>query len=108
MSIDVENNNGVCRVVVKDEMTIYTAAAMKTDLMDQLTRCDELEISLQDVSEMDSAGLQLMLLLKSEEQKLKKELRFVKHSQAVIDVLEILDLVAHFGDPIVLPAGEAQ
>ena len=104
MIINVDASSGVCHIDIKDEMTIYTASTLKHELLDQLTHHDSLQVSLEGVTEMDSAGVQIMLLLKKEQQSLKKELRFVKHSQPVIDVLEMFNLSGHFGDPIVLPA----
>ncbi len=86
-------------------MTIYTVVTLKEDLLGHLENCKELEVSLEEVSEMDSAGLQLMLVMRLEASRTDKELHFVKHSSAVIDMLETLNLAAHLGDPIVLPAG---
>ncbi len=105
MTIKVEKKGDVSHLSIDDEMTIYSAAALKDDLLGHLEAGKELEISLENVSEMDSAGLQLMLVLRSEATRTEKELHFVNHSPAVIDVLETLNLVAWFGDPIVLPAG---
>lgn len=106
MAIKVDKKGEVSHLSIEDEMTIYSAATLKDDLLGHLEASKELEVSLENVSEMDSAGLQLMLVLRSEATRTEKQLRFVKHSPAVIDVLETLDLAAYFGDPIVIPAGE--
>ncbi|MBV7296958.1 STAS domain-containing protein [Enterovibrio paralichthyis] len=105
MSIDVNSKDGISHLSINDEMTIYTATAMKNELVDKLCHCHEMEISLENVSEIDSAGVQILIALRQEAAQLKKEMRFVKHSAAVLDVFETLNLAAHFGDPIVLPAG---
>lgn len=102
-----QHNPGQGQFAVQDEMTIYTAAEMKTQLLEQLNLCDELEISLAGVSELDSAGVQIILMLRHEADRQGKKVHFVHHSPAVLDVLEILNLVAYLGDPVVLPAGEA-
>lgn len=107
MGLEVVQKQGVCHASVKDEMTIYTAAEMKNNLIELLNQHDELEISLENVSEMDSAGVQVILLLRHEARHFEKELRFVKHSAAVIQVLETLNLLTYLGDPVVLPAGES-
>ncbi len=105
MSIEVKRNQENCEFIVTDEMTIYTASQMKKAFLDNLDGCRNVEVSLEHVGEMDSAGLQLMLMLSVEAKRQDIELHFTRHSAAVIDVLETLNLVAHFADPIVIPAG---
>ena len=51
---------------IEGELTIYTAAAIKQQLDQLLGRSAELEIELSQVSEMDTAGLQLLILAKRE------------------------------------------
>lgn len=104
MTIEVTQKDGNCTLVINDEMTIYTAATMKSDLLSHMDPCNEMEVSLEGVTEMDSAGLQVLLMLHQEAGRLQKTLHFVNHSEAVIDVIETLNLAAHFGDPIVMPA----
>lgn len=106
MAIEVQHNQDQCRVVINDELTIYTAAEMKTRLLELLADNRLLEISLAGVSEIDSAGVQIILLLRREAERLEKELIFVNHSTAVLDVLELLNLVSYLGDPVVIPAKE--
>lgn len=96
----------MCQILISDEMTIYTAAEYKKELTGYLSDSDEVEISLQEVTELDSAGLQIMLLLNSEAKLHGKELRFVNHSPAVIEVFELLNLASFFDDPTVLLAAE--
>lgn len=104
MSIEINKENGVCQLAVNDEMTIYTAATFKEEFLGHLAGCQEMEVNLSGVSEMDSAGLQIMLMLRLEASRTDKQVQFTNHSEAVIDVLEMLNLAAHFGDPIILPA----
>ena len=106
MSIEFNNNQGSGVLMIDDEMTIYTAATLKNELMGYLNDCHELEVSLEKVREMDSTGLQIMLLLHAEAERQNKVLRFVRHSSVVIDILELLNLAGYFGDPIVFFAQE--
>ncbi|MCE0558841.1 MULTISPECIES: STAS domain-containing protein [unclassified Motilimonas] len=106
MSIEAKEHNGAHFLEINDELTIYTAAMMKQELQDVLSKQDELEISLECVSDIDSAGIQILILLHQQAKKKGKTLRFIKHNRQVIDVLETLNLEALFGDPIVLPAKE--
>ena len=101
-------SGGACEHRLEGELTIYHAARLKEDLLGELGRCQSLTIDLSGVDEMDSAGLQIMLMLEREAEHAGKEFRFVGHSAAVIDVLETLNLVSHFGDPIIQLAGETK
>jgi len=64
---------------------------------------DEVEVDLSGVNEIDTAGLQLMLQLK---RKCGTRLRLVNHSPAVLQILDLSNLGAQFGDPVVLRSGE--
>jgi len=86
------------------EMTIYRAAELKGLLLGALAGQRALEIDLADVSEIDSAGVQLLVMAKQAAQAQGIELRLVRHSPPVIDVFELLDLAGHFGDPLLVPA----
>ena len=55
---------------------------------------------------MDTAGLQLLLLVKRESLKAGKVLRLTGHSPASLDVLERYNLGAYFGDPEVVSSRE--
>jgi anti-anti-sigma factor len=85
-------------------MTIYTAAEYKNQLIDQLAECQELELNLSKIDEMDTAGLQILLILKREAEVGGRQLRLVNHSRAVYEILELLNMQGHFGDPVVIPA----
>jgi len=104
MSVEMNQTDEGCELVIDDEMTIYTAATLKQELLDKVSGCSHISVSLEKVSEMDTAGLQIMLMLFDEARRQHQQLHFVNHSAAVVDVLETMNLVAHFGDPVVMPA----
>jgi len=85
---------------ITGEMTIYTAAEQKGQLLAFIESGESLEINLSQVSELDTAGTQLLILAKQEAASAKKRLRFVMHSNAVLDVLELANLTTVFGDPL--------
>jgi len=85
---------------ITGEMTIYTAAEQKGQLLAFIESGESLEINLSQVSELDTAGTQLLILAKQEAANAKKRLRFVMHSNAVLDVLELANLTTVFGDPL--------
>lgn len=98
MTINAVDQNGTVHIAIQGDMTIYTASEQKNQLAGYLKPKRELQIDLAAVSEIDSAGLQLLLWLKQE----AGQLSLINHSRAVVEVLELLHLTAHFGDPIVL------
>jgi len=85
-------------------MTIYSAATMKESLLAALAKGDEFEVNLEKVTEMDTSGAQLLVAFRRACERDGKDLRIVKHSPPVVEVLEALGLTAFFGDPVVLPA----
>lgn len=94
------------RVGIVDDMTIYNASAQKQQLLDALAAHDEIEIDLSAVAEIDTAGIQLLILVKREAGRLGKHTVFVAHSAAVREVVDFLNLAASFGDPMLIPARE--
>ena len=93
-------------IAINEDMTIYNAAAQKPLLLDALNSCDELDLDLSQVGEMDTAGFQILLLTKREALKAEKKVRLTAHSKAVTDLLDLYNMASYFGDPMVLPAKE--
>jgi ABC-type transporter Mla MlaB component len=87
---------------IDDELTIFTAAEQKNSLLTFLQSGEALDINLANVTEIDTAGLQLLILLKREAADAGKTLNFVMHSKAVLDILELANLTTAFGDQVVL------
>ncbi len=102
MTISIKVSKGVCHASVTGEMTIYHAAEMKGELLSCLGHGTEVEIDLSEVSEMDTAGFQLLLLAKREAAKVGKPLRLVAHSTATLEVLDLYNMASYFGDPVIM------
>lgn len=88
---------------VAGEFNIYSAAQLKDELLGLLANHTQLEIDLGAVDDFDSSGVQILLLLKREAQRQNRSLAFIQHSPAVREVLDLLNLVAELGDPLVIP-----
>ena len=89
------------------ELSIYRAAELRETLLQALAGLSTgalLELNLAGVSELDSAGVQLLMAAKKSAHATRHALHLVGHSPAVIEVFERLDLASHFGDPLLLPA----
>lgn len=89
---------------IEGEMTIYRAAELKQTLLASLDQAEELEVDLTAVTELDTAGVQILILAKQQALARQRKLRLIAHSPAVLDVLELLNLAAYFGDPLVIPS----
>ena len=90
-----------------EDLTIYHALEQKRLLLDALAAADDLELDLAQVSEIDSAGLQLLILLKNEALRAGKRVSIVAHSQSIRSVIDFCNLAAVLGDPLLIPAAEA-
>ncbi len=91
-------------LAINESLTIYHALELKDKLLDALAQTSELELNLAQVHEMDTAGLQLLVMLKKEALRTGKCVRIVAHSQAVSELVEFCNMAVEFGDPLVIPA----
>ena len=93
------------RLTLETDLTIYNAPDHKRTLLAALEQANVVELDLAQVAEIDSAGLQVLLLAKRESLAAAKELRIVGHSPAVHELLDFFNVASYFGDPLVIPAG---
>jgi anti-anti-sigma factor len=87
------------RIVLEGELNIYTAGAQRQCLLDAMGKDGDMEVDLSRVSEIDSAGLQLMLAAKREAAAHDRQLLFTGFSQAVLEIIELCDLADPLGQP---------
>lgn len=85
------------------ELTIFCAVEAKQTLLGALAPGVTVDCDLSGVTEFDTAGVQLLMLAKREAAARGAVLRFVGHSPSVLGAFDLLDLGAHFGDPLVMP-----
>ena len=91
-----------CRLKVEGEMTIYHAHELKDGLLEMLDQCTALDVNLAEVTEMDTCGAQILLMAKREAVRRARKLAYQEHSPATLEVIEILNLAGHYGDPLIL------
>ena len=84
---------------IEGEFTIFRAMELKPVLL-ATPLADEVDLS--GVTELDTAGVQLLMLLKKTALKQQRNVTLVAHSPAVIEVFELLNVVAHFGDHLLM------
>lgn len=104
--IRVVEQDGKCLAYIDGEMTIYNAMDLKEKLLPVLGETRELELNLANVTEIDSAGVQLLMLARKERDAHEHALTLTDHSSAVLDVFELMGLVTYFNDPVVLAGGK--
>ena len=90
--------SGRVRLTLEGELTIYGAAELQARLVAALADAPEgLDIDLAGVTDIDSAGVQLLLATKKSLQARERDLQLIAPSEAVLEVLDFLDLSDHLG-----------
>lgn len=102
MMIHIETAKGLRRMRVEGDVNIYSATEFKRQLLDQLGAAPVVEVNLSRVGEMDTAGFQVLYLAKREAAKNGKALHLVSHSASVLEVMDLYNMAAYFGDPMVI------
>ena len=74
------------------EVTIYRVSALRQTLLEALERASVVEVDLSQVSELDTAGVQLLLFGRRAAEAQGKEVRLRAPSPAVLEVFELLNL----------------
>ena len=76
-------------LALEGAVTIYVVQELKAQLLAGVRDNAELRLDLSQVTELDSAGLQLLYLAKREAIKSGHALRIVAHSDAVREVIDL-------------------
>ena len=92
----------VIQLSIEGELTIFRAQELRESIMSAITANDEIEIDLSGVTEVDGSGSQLMVSAKLEAILRGKTLRYTGHSKPVLDMIDLCDLGAFFGDQMVI------
>jgi len=101
MNIQIERIGKTARITLTGELTIYSVMDVKAGLADAMSSVDEVEVDLSGITEIDSAGLQLMLIAKRNP---GKEVRFSNHPKSVLRLVDLANLGGVFGDPLFISA----
>jgi len=104
MSIEVEQVGQTARLVLSGELTIYSVADIKARLAEVMSSASQIEVDLSGVTEVDTAGLQLMLIAKRNP---GNQVVFSKHTAAVLRLIDLASLGHALGDQMVLDATPA-
>ena len=99
---DIDVDIDIGRIAIDGELTIYRAADLKITVLEALRKARVLEVDLSGVTELDTAGLQVLMLAKNTAAADGRELRLLNHSPAVVEIVEMLNLGAFFGDALLI------
>ena len=89
---------------LEGELTIFRAMELKPMLLAS-SPVDEIDLS--GVTELDTAGVQLLMLAKKTALAQQRNIKLVAHSPAVLEVFELLNVAAYFGDHLVMDSRTA-
>ena len=107
MTRKAKANEKVLKLAIKGEMTIFQVGEQKNSILNMIQLVPEIEIDLSQVTEMDGAGLQILMSAKLEAWRQNKAIRFVGHSAVVTDAIDRCGLSTFFGDPIIISSQTA-
>jgi anti-sigma B factor antagonist len=97
MVYKVKMNVDVFRFSIEGKMTACMVDELGEAILPAIVYSQEIEIDLSQVSEIDLAGLRLMVDAKMEAISRDKKLRFTGHSRPVAEILGQCDLSGFFG-----------
>jgi anti-sigma B factor antagonist len=97
-----KTDRGMHKLSLSGELAIVHAADIRAQLLAAFDSGTDVEVDLAQVTEIDTAGVQLMAAAKREAAARNVVLRFTGHSPAVVELLDLYDLAGFFGDPMLL------
>ena len=96
------------RLAIAGEFTIYRAAELRDALLAVMAPgASDVTIDLHDVSDIDSAGVQLLMAARCAALASGAALTLADASEPVRDVLQLFDLAAFFGEALPPAGGRA-
>lgn len=99
MTTNTRDDAMTTTIKLDGDLTIYAAAETHKQFMVALRDGRDIEISLADVTDIDSAGIQLLVLLKRECAALGRLFSLRAPSAAVLDALKVMHLDSYFSLP---------
>ncbi|GLT21240.1 anti-sigma factor antagonist [Zoogloea oryzae] len=96
MNASDHKNLGSSHVVITGEMTIYTAREWRDELLAALAAPGDVELDLSGVSDIDAAGIQLLVSLRLEAADGDRGFRVRAASKRVLEAFEFCRLLRFF------------
>ncbi|MBI5888151.1 MAG: STAS domain-containing protein [Deltaproteobacteria bacterium] len=108
MNVKVEKAGGLTRFSIEGDMTIYHAGELKKSIFENLQGAEPsqgveplqgaeaVEFDLNAVSDMDTAGVQLLMLALREAKACRKSVKIAAHSNATKKIFDLYNLNGYF------------
>jgi anti-sigma B factor antagonist len=97
MNISCKNNKSGTVLSVDGDLTIYSVAQVKQAIFNDYEKfVSPIALDLQSVSEIDTAGLQLLLFMKKTLGNDNKKIHIAKSNEHVDAILKNLDVATYF------------
>jgi anti-sigma B factor antagonist len=94
MELTISTASNTTLIKPNGELNIYSAASAKEQLLPFFSHAENIEIDLSQVTELDSAGVQLLVLAKRDINAAGREFRLSHHSHVVLDMFELYNLAS--------------
>lgn len=96
MNVKVEKAGGLTRFLIEGDMSIYHAVDLKKCILENLPGSEAAEFDLNGVSDMDTAGAQLLMFALREGRAGKTPVRIIAHSSATKRIFDLYNLNGNF------------
>ncbi len=97
-----ESKDSSAVVSFEGEFNIYSATELKNKFTELLDLHEQLIINLNNVTSIDTAGIQVLIFLKKESESHKKKLILQSHNLVVLRFFDLYGLVGFFADKIAI------
>lgn len=92
MSINYTTKDNVATVQIIGDLTIYQAPVLKKNITSLSYSCDAVELDLHATEDIDTAGIQVLMLIKRELESLGKTMKVTAISDSVKATFNLLQL----------------
>ncbi len=93
MNASDQCNLGTSRVVIAGEMTIYTARDWRDRLLVAMSAPGDVELDLSGVSDIDAAGIQLLVSLRMEAAAADRKLRLLNEIPGIAAAVIVIAVI---------------
>ena len=101
MHLDVKHLPNGTRALLREELTIASVSEDRDRLVQLLQPDGEVELDLEGVTEIDTAGVQLLVALRKEAEAMGCACHIAGSGESVLDAFGRLGLGGHLKEPLV-------
>ncbi|MDX1958415.1 MAG: STAS domain-containing protein [Leptospiraceae bacterium] len=100
LAIEIEEFDKNCTVNLSGKLNIYSVKEFYESVTSLLPSYNNFQFNFSKVEELDASGAQALLYIKKHFKSKNRKIQFTGHSISVLKTMEVLGLVAIFGDKI--------